>query len=775
MKKIIFYVTFVMFLFAISCDNVSEVQNTKPKITSLTAVSDTLGFNEVTSIFCDAIDEEGDSLNYKWSASTGTIEGTGKIVKWNAPEKEGEYQITCEVMDAEFTVKLSVKLIVINKNTAPKILSVICLSDSILVNTTVSILCTAIDEDDKLVYEWNTTGGKISNVDSLAEWSTPDISGEYKVSCTVTDKYLLKTTREINFVVYEQNIIPQAISITADSDSILTDGQVNLYCKAVDNEQLTYDWEINGISFSEKDSVLVWNTPSEAGNFPVTCVVTDQHNQTSAVSASFIVHKRNKLPVITKLTSNIDSILTNQKVTFECFASDPDGDNLTFSWSVNGESLAEFGNIINWDSPIEPGEYEISCNVTDIYNEGSNISKKIIVHKRNIIPVISELKISIKEIYVNDVVEIICVASDADNDKLTFSWNTNGGSISYEDSIATWSVPGIKGEYTIKCLVTDSKGSSTTYEKNYYVNKINQKPKIVSITSSELPIYINKEVKITCNIEDDDPQLVSYDWTLGAGKIIQKSENYIIWKAPSVGGSYSIECRVNDEFNESHIMVKSFNVSDKVDQNLVAYYPFTGNANDESSNTNNGTVYGATLTQDRHGNANSAYYFDGVNDYIDLGNNQSLKPDFPISISMWKRSYKKGAAIFTNDFNNDKYFGITIGERPSISYGNGGSPGFHSRKSWVTNYISELGTWYHIVCIFYSNSYAEIYINGMKHSGFFEGSAAQLVYSSGNANIGRTDASIYAGPTYYQGYVDELRLYSKALSSEEVLKLYKME
>ena len=49
---------------------------------------------------------------------------------------------------------------------------------------------------------------------------------------------------------------------------------------------------------------------------------------------------------------------------------------------------------------------------------------------------------------------------------------------------------------------------------------------------------------------------------------------------------------------------------------LVAYYPFNGNADDESGNGNNGKVNGATLTTDRNGNANSAYDFDGNDDFI---------------------------------------------------------------------------------------------------------------------------------------------------------------
>ena len=69
---------------------------------------------------------------------------------------------------------------------------------------------------------------------------------------------------------------------------------------------------------------------------------------------------------------------------------------------------------------------------------------------------------------------------------------------------------------------------------------------------------------------------------------------------------------------------------------LVGWWPFNGNANDESGNGNNGTVNGATLTNDRNGNMNSAYSFDGVNDYINFGDPAAF--DFSNSnftISIW--------------------------------------------------------------------------------------------------------------------------------------------
>ena len=70
-------------------------------------------------------------------------------------------------------------------------------------------------------------------------------------------------------------------------------------------------------------------------------------------------------------------------------------------------------------------------------------------------------------------------------------------------------------------------------------------------------------------------------------------------------------------------------------QGLVAWYPFDGNASDISGNGNHGTVHGASISADRFGQENQAYFFDGVDDYIDLGNSTSLNPANLITVSAW--------------------------------------------------------------------------------------------------------------------------------------------
>jgi len=71
---------------------------------------------------------------------------------------------------------------------------------------------------------------------------------------------------------------------------------------------------------------------------------------------------------------------------------------------------------------------------------------------------------------------------------------------------------------------------------------------------------------------------------------------------------------------------------------LIGWWPFNGNANDESGNGNDGTVNGAVLTEDRFGNENSAYSFDGIDDFINAGYVNEISGSSQLSVSYWINS-----------------------------------------------------------------------------------------------------------------------------------------
>ncbi|MBK8450245.1 MAG: LamG domain-containing protein [Saprospiraceae bacterium] len=155
------------------------------------------------------------------------------------------------------------------------------------------------------------------------------------------------------------------------------------------------------------------------------------------------------------------------------------------------------------------------------------------------------------------------------------------------------------------------------------------------------------------------------------------------------------------------------NLSSNLQNGLVAYYPFCGNANDASGNGNNGTVYGATLAADRTGNINSAYFFNGTSNYIEMAATNSLQPDF-LSISLWYNSASNN--IFQHLLGKSNY--LTAEDemyeiRPEIGLIKRNS-GCNAGSGWnsvnIQNSINS-NTWYHLVMT-WDGQLLKAYVNG---------------------------------------------------------------
>ena len=120
---------------------------------------------------------------------------------------------------------------------------------------------------------------------------------------------------------------------------------------------------------------------------------------------------------------------------------------------------------------------------------------------------------------------------------------------------------------------------------------------------------------------------------------VSVNEDYISLSA--VGQSYHTSTTIGEDFINHSGFINTLIPKVDLERGLVAYYPFNGNANDESGNGNDGTPYGGVqLTDDRFANENSAYNFDGINDYIvypGLGEDAGLFGGFALAIEALKR------------------------------------------------------------------------------------------------------------------------------------------
>ncbi|TGO02755.1 hypothetical protein PN36_19610 [Candidatus Thiomargarita nelsonii] len=124
---------------------------------------------------------------------------------------------------------------------------------------------------------------------------------------------------------------------------------------------------------------------------------------------------------------------------------------------------------------------------------------------------------------------------------------------------------------------------------------------------------------------------------------------------------------------------------------LVAYYPFSGNANDESGNENHGTVNGVSLTIDRFGSPNSAYNFDG-NDYIQTPVDSNI---VPLSFSVWFQADNVTGERSIVDSDVSGHWGHSL----IIGYWHGdGDLDVQYHNDYIdTNHQVSIGEWYHVV------------------------------------------------------------------------------
>jgi len=201
---------------------------------------------------------------------------------------------------------------------------------------------------------------------------------------------------------------------------------------------------------------------------------------------------------------------------------------------------------------------------------------------------------------------------------------------------------------------------------------------------------------------------------------------------------------------------------------LVAYYPFNGNANDESGNGYHGDVSGATLATDRSGKTNSAYNFDGKDDFIDIGNIYNFNTE--IAFSGWFRLIQDGKwnAFFTKNTYCDLAFMYKGFDDQNYSKTmrtfNGTCEGI---RSYDYDLDLPLNTWFHIV--FQSDgAQIQLYLDGQKVNSFNYSSSLK---DGSNFYIGATD-TVYGFNYIWNGTIDDIRIYNRALSETEIQQLY---
>jgi len=231
------------------------------------------------------------------------------------------------------------------------------------------------------------------------------------------------------------------------------------------------------------------------------------------------------------------------------------------------------------------------------------------------------------------------------------------------------------------------------------------------------------------------------------------------------------QVRIYSSVLSSQDVTNLYNETNVPTANLLAHYKLDGNAND-SAGSYNGTATNITYAADAAVGpsiSGQAAYFNVSNCYITINDATALRLIGDYNISYWvKQNSISGVQRHINKDDAQDFSGgyATYANGGQISFGhNNGSNG-----NWDTGYYISANTWYHI-CVTYSDSgnIRRFYVNGSQHSTFY--TSANLTGENDKLFFGCYGDQSPSGQ-YLKGQLDQVRIYSAALSAAEVFNLF---
>lgn len=203
---------------------------------------------------------------------------------------------------------------------------------------------------------------------------------------------------------------------------------------------------------------------------------------------------------------------------------------------------------------------------------------------------------------------------------------------------------------------------------------------------------------------------------------------------------------------------------------LVANFNFSGNAFDNSGYNHNGTTFNCNYVPDKNGNPAAALYLKG-DSYVEINNAPALNPTtYTLSAWVFLLDYTGAASYIISKGSDDEigHYGLLILNGKKIAQAivgqMGGTVKFVESPQQV-----ELGKWIHLSTV-YNGSELKLFINGALS---IKSSAADnylLGYNTGKLYIGKNPN--YGYEYFFNGFIDDVRIYNTPLSDSEVYELY---
>jgi MYXO-CTERM domain-containing protein len=407
--------------------------------------------------------ESADTHSIAWTFGDGTTAATASASKtWT---DDGSYTVTVTVTDDDGGSDSETTTVTVT-NVAPTISALTPSATSTYEGTTLSFTCAATDPGaDTLTYAWTFGDGDSASGASTTHSYADD--GSYTVRCTATDDDGGSDTESVTITV--ANVAPVA---SASASASGTEGTaISFTCSATDagtDDTISYAWEFSDGATAA--GATVSHTYVDEGSYVAICTATDDDGDSGTDTVTTVVS--NVAPTLSSLTG-ASSGDEGDSFAFDCVASDPGDDTLTYTWSFGDGSTGSGESVTH--TYADDGSFTLRCTVSD--GDGGSDSESTTITVDNVAPTItsSSIPTSADE---GDSLTFTVAATDPGSETLSYTWDfgdgTSGSGTSTTHSYTE------DGTYAVAVTVSDGDGGTDTASGSVTVR--NTAPVIVTLS-----------------------------------------------------------------------------------------------------------------------------------------------------------------------------------------------------------------------------------------------------------------------------------------------------
>ena len=273
------------------------------------------------------------------------------------------------------------------------------------------------------------------------------------------------------------NSAPVIDEVMATATTVFETEQCTFLCVATDadGDELQYVWSATEGDLAADGPAARWTAPARNGTASIMVQVSDGRGGI-AIEPVLITVLENLPPAVAEVVCEPSTLLPQQTCGVVCFATDPDGHEMTYSWESPMGEISGEGHTIEWTAPNLPGSFPVFVSVED--GHGSDVVSSVIIE------VLPSTPPTIHELIVRPFApeyskqydwgyrllrgsycecELECVA-DADGKDLTYVWTCTDGSIVGSGSEVLFIPPHTRTDTTVTVVVDDGFGNAASSE-----------------------------------------------------------------------------------------------------------------------------------------------------------------------------------------------------------------------------------------------------------------------------------------------------------------------